>query len=578
MDGFIVTCCKNSENELMKPHSIKPITLNKFTYFIKSKNCQIIHLANDELMIIDGYNFQNDFSTVVSAVCKNKFSLLNQIEGHFSGIYINQQGIIGFNDRYGGKTLFWQKHQHNLIISSRISLMPYYDTSNDPKGAYESALYRWTTGEQTLLAKVHKLMAHHSIKLDPEFRETTQSQSYWQLPLPQIVNTSIETKIAQTKTILTNRLKEASRHHKKVAIFLSGGVDSSILAALSKDIFEKCYLITPIFKGEANPELATAKAFAKTLNLTHHFIEIDPEFLEVDLKQLIKLKGEPLRHYSSLAMMAMMKAIPQEYDAVIYGEAADTLFGSNGIKRILTHYNWKKKSQFIPNFILTLLAKLTPTRGNILLNVNKKTLRELILSVTQIKYSPEQRKIIASLFLNEESQLDHWLWQGDVNSITALELRHAAQERILNSDAATHFAEAEMIAEIYGKHIISPFFAPDIITLSTTITNHEYFGTTYVKPILRELACEYFDRELIYQKKHGFPVPFISWLNGPLKHLVEEVKQERQLFNGSQLEHLNIEENFEIIWLLINWKIIHQHFQQSKIVSRHVDNDLEKFS
>lgn len=555
--GFSLVCTK----ETTKTCTDKNIEHFEFEekYYAISYGDNVAKLqVNDSIIFIDGYTFPDNFQLIACAVAKGDYQYLNKVEGHFCGVVISNNGVIGFNDRYGGKTLYWQKQGDNLIITSRIAEMPIYDLNVNKEALSESFYYRWTTGCNTLLSLVEKLMVRHIVNFNNQ--NTITQKKYWQLPQPKHNTLALTQKVSKTKSLLVETLKQASKQYKKVAIFLSGGVDSSILAALSKDIFEQCYLITPVFSGENNPELKTAKTFAKIIGLELHLIEIEPSVLEDDLKQLISLKREPLRHYSSLAMMAMMKAVPADYDAVIYGEAADTLYGSNGIKRFITHATWKKKSQNVPLFILKLLQKIVPGRGKILVQLKNKSLRDILLSITEIKYSHAEKNIIQQLCGENQAILKDWLWHKEPNDVSLEMLRHVAQERILTSDAAVHFNEAEIIAQYYGKHIISPFFSEESIQLSKTLSDDDYFGDSYVKPVLRELACEFFPRELIYQKKHGFPVPFISWLNGPLQHLVSNLKAERKLFDGRLLDDFTVTENFEIFWLLINWQILDQYF------------------
>lgn len=571
MTGFLVTSIADLEIITALPTNSLLVKVAGRSFLVVgfSKDNNRCYQSYDEqhLLIIDGYTAVADMSDLVDIVKQQNWSLLNTLEGHFSGLLITQNNIIAFNDRYGGKNIYWQYQQKQLMFASQLSLMPLQSNTLNADGLYEALHYRWTTGEHTLISGINKLPIRHHAAFT--LTGDVKLQAYWHLPQPEPNKDSLSVKVEQTQQALTARLLQVRERYDKVAIFLSGGVDSSILAALAKPIFKQCYLITPVFKGLANPELSTAKAFAKRLDLPHHLVEINPDDLLADFESLVALKREPLRHYSSLAMMAMMRAIPDGYQAVLYGEAADTLYGSNGIKRVITHYHWKKQTQYIPNFFLHLLKKILPGRGRVLLTLKQRSLRNIILSVTKLTYSKKALNIVEGMLKKHAApcQLNCWQWNKSVNETNAKKLRHSAQERILNSDAATHFAEAELIAQCFNKHIISPFFVAESITISSRLTEKDYFGdgsnNNVVKPVLRELACKFFPRELIYQKKHGFPVPFIDWLKGPLKGLVKDIESEQQLFDGAKLEQLTIEDDFEIYWLLINLSLLEKHLGSS---------------
>jgi asparagine synthase (glutamine-hydrolysing) len=561
-EGFTVTRLSSDSDKSNISLEGLEITIGKSLFYIDHENCLIVKLDSGGIVLFDGYTFPDKVDVIVDIVCAGEFHKLSTLEGHFSGVFINDDSIIGFNDRFGGKTLYWQYYEDKLILTSRINLMPIYDTDLDPVGVNESLNFRWTTGESTLLSATKKLMAHHTIV----FSENTlvKQINYQDFPQLKPNNLSLEEKIQQTKKALKDNLIKASKRYKKVAVFLSGGVDSSLLAALSTDVFEECLLITPVFKNGDNPELPAAIAFAEKLGLTHQLVEINPAELEEDLIQLIKLKREPLRHYSSLAMIAMMRSVPDNVDAVIYGEGADTLFGSNGVNRFITRSKWKEKSQHVPLFLLELFKKLVPGRGDILLKLKNQSYKDILLTDKNIKYSPQELFFIEQLLVEKNREFNNIHCEEPALKMSRTKLRHIAQEQNLNSSCVVHFAEAEVIAEFYGKHIISPFMDPKAIEIATTLNDKDYFGDSYVKPVLREIACEYFSRELIYQEKHGFPVPLVDWLHGYLKNLVDNVKNEQKLFNGSKLEGMSIEENYEIYWLLINWQITNELFEKEK--------------
>ncbi|MFT5850667.1 MAG: asparagine synthase (glutamine-hydrolyzing) [Colwellia sp.] len=549
MNGFLISRTLRDTNGNIEGNTTNRFTIGGYSYHISHKNCQIVHLA-DMILLVDGYFFPSSLNELKETITLQNFHELIHEKGHFCGVLITNSGMTFFNDVFGAKTIYWQQQGNKLLISSRAQLMPVYDLVIDPLAKFEILLYRFTTSSNTLLSAISKLKPKHTVQITGE--KIQQQQQYWVLPKPKYSAVPLTEKIKKTKIALQNNLKVASKQYNKVAIFLSGGVDSSLLAALSKDIFEECCLITPVFKDEENPELATAKEFAKILGMKHYLVEISNESLLNDLQQLIKLNREPLRHYSSLAMTAMMREIPQDYQAVIYGEAADTLFGSNGIKRLETHLRWKKQCSYIPKSILSLGEKFLPGRVKVFKYLKSTSLQTLFLNLFRIHYTSTEQEIIDKLQDNNCYTVDSW---SSIKNSSLSDIRYQAQNLFIDCDMPIHFKEAELIAGLYDKHFISPFFDADVIEISSTLSNDDFYGSDYVKPVLRELASEYFPRELIYQKKRGFPVPFISWLNNPLQALVIEAVAEEFLFSKEQIGKLTVEHNYESYWLLINWHL-----------------------
>lgn len=546
MKGFLIS----NEMELATIEA-NNYSFGKNIFFLEHQNCQLYFDEDKkQLLILDGYLINITLNELFKYISNKQFDKLTTIDGHFCGVYIDEHQKVGFNDRYGGNTLYWRTDLPFTIASQLVSL-PITKAQFNEKALCDNLTYRWNLSEQTLIENVHQLKVRHYI----DFTEVSQQHQYWELPAPKYTNTPLEQKIADTKQALIVSLEKAAKKYTKVAVFLSGGVDSSILAALSKEVFEHCVLITPVFKGEENPELDTALAFTKKLNLEHILVEIDVEQLQPDLLLLTKLKRAPLRHYSSLAMMAMMKAVPKECQAVIYGEAADTLFGTNTVKRFTTYVGWKRKTAWFPSIFIRCFKSVITHKVKLLLSLKSKSYFELVEALTSIKYSSNELKLIETFNYKKAPPIDY----SYIKYMDKPSLRYFAQENIISSDIAMHFQEAELIARLYDKAIISPFFDPEILALSASITDQNFYGETFAKPILRELACQYFPRELIYQRKYGFPVPYIAWLKSPLKSMISKAYQETELFDGKILKSLNIEECYETYWMAINLMLVRDH-------------------
>jgi asparagine synthetase B (glutamine-hydrolysing) len=189
--------------------------------------------------------------------------------------------------------------------------MPMPGSSWDPAGRAESIYHRYLAGTSTIVQGVSRLPHGFRLGLAPGSRRVSLT------PLPPRHQQPIVARPAQYREIveatcsaLTQAVADASEHYDNVAIFLSGGVDSSLLAALARLYFKRCLLVTPVFPGHDNPELDTAKAFASILKVEHLLVPIDETRLEHDLRQLTWQKGSQIT-FQLLAVQQMLAAIPK---------------------------------------------------------------------------------------------------------------------------------------------------------------------------------------------------------------------------------------------------------------------------
>jgi asparagine synthase (glutamine-hydrolysing) len=507
--------------------------------------------------LVDGCAIGVSTEQLVAALESHDDAFLSRIHGNYCALIISPDGEMqGFCDRFGARSLYWQTTlQQQIVIASRQEILPVSGHSWDQLGLAEMLRYRWTSGPQTLVAGVSRLPHWKRVSFSRNgeicIRETSQ-QPRWPT---QTHAASFAEKLNETRTALSDSLREAALSHDRVAIFLSGGVDSSLLAALYKTCFRHCLLVTPVFGGGNDPELEAAKSYAEKLQLEHLLVKFDPNRLDTDLCELVHAKGGQI-HFHALAIHQMMAAIPSDYQLCVYGEAADGMFGSGLFKRVEHHLRIKRMAGWLPRAGVNLLSRLPLRRAQQLGHLLNKPEIDVILQSFQIQYDPRSMSLIESLYNADVADLFEHRAVRDFRSQGGGEMRRLLQDLALRCESASHFKETGISATCFGKQVFVPFLSDAVLDAAGSLTREQYYGGKFTKPILRELACEHFDRDMIYSQKRGFDVPYIAWLEGPLAHLVEAARRERQLFDGSLLEDFELTTHVSLYWSLISWQLI----------------------
>ena len=481
------------------------------------------------------------------------------MHGNYCALIIHSDGNLwGFCDRFGAKTLYWQTTQDKeTIIASRWNEMPVFKVEWDDLGVAETLRYRWMSQLQTMVAGIYKLPLWHRVQFsnsgEISIRDTAQNYD-WTKSSPA---KPFSAKLDETRSALNDSIADISRSYDKAAVPLSGGVDSSLVAALSKAYFEECLLVTPVFDGDKNPELPAAKAAAKSLNLEHLLVQIDPDRLERDLRECVGAKGGQVL-FHSLVMHQIMDAIPEEFRLIVFGEAADILFGTDPFKRTETLLYLKRFTDLLPDFVMNGMSRLPIRRVRNASEILRRSDIDATLEYFQIQYDPASMAIIRGLCKSELKDLYGHLAVTRRRSRREIPLRGFLQDINFRTSAVNHYRDIDVSATRYDKHVFKPFLSEPVIDAAKALTKDQYYGKKQAKPILRELACEHFDRDLINRKKQGFLVPFVDWLEGPLAHLVEATKRERDLFDGRLLEDFDVAKSFSLYWTLINWQLLNQ--------------------
>jgi hypothetical protein len=287
-------------------------------------------------------------------------------------------------------------------------------------------------------------------------------------------------------------------------------------------------------------------------------VPVDESRLERDLRQLVDAKGGQIK-FHLLALLQITEAVPEDYPLLIYGEGADTLFGAAPFRRAETVLRWKRYADMVPKPLTKLLAAVPDQRVRAFLQLSNVTAREIALRHFLIPYNTVELAVLEKLAV--DFPLDSIYAHRAISSFLSnggRSLRRTIQDIAITIDSANHLREIELVAARFGKRVAAPFFSPEVRSVAATLSDAQYFGVTHVKPVLRELACEHFDRRLIYKEKHGFEIPYSEWLTGPLAGCVAAARQERQLFDGRLIRDLEPRGNHQLLWTLINWQLVNE--------------------
>lgn len=140
---------------------------------------------------------------------------------------------------------------------------------------------------------------------------------------------SDEELILQIKNTLDHSVRLRLRSDVEVGTCLSGGIDSSILAALmSKINGKRIHCFTSVFKGESFNEESFAAEMAKEINSHHHIIEPTANSFLKDIDELIYSQDVPIWDTSTYSQFSVMKLASQnKIKVVLDGQGADELFG-----------------------------------------------------------------------------------------------------------------------------------------------------------------------------------------------------------------------------------------------------------
>jgi asparagine synthase (glutamine-hydrolysing) len=493
------------------------------------------HQDDDYSIVFYGYSQERtnyddsgalDFSAILSDFTEEGVSCFGRLKGHFCIVLYtrNTKTITLVSDRLALFNIFYRPSDdgRRCAISNRVSnLKQIMDTGPlSQQWLGEVFHYRIPSGSHTAFEKIRQVPGACYVVLDSTF-SPIENGRYWSVP-PRRVNErlTLEEAAGETERLLVSRLGQSEFRYRNVAVLLSGGVDSSVLAALARPVFDNCVAFTPAFARGENPELDIAVDLAGQIGITHEIVEVTDDDIVHSFSNTARLVGHPVRSHSTLIFDKVLSTICRDFDAVIFGEGGDTTFGYKGITSAGNEFLHAKQVQ---KFGLLLprvrMLESIPAIAKVA-RLRDLSVEEIVTSSWDITYDPPSGQVVkrickqypVSLELCEELGIKN----RSMNSLSLDDLRTLVKLFLIMVGNYDHYFVLGALSEHYGLEVISPFMDQQVIEYACSLPDSLYYGDEYVKPVLREIGARHFKREYMYLKKKGFPVPVHYWLNGPL--------------------------------------------------------------
>ena len=295
-----------------------------------------------EILKKEGFSFRTNTDTEVllnSYICwKEEF--ITKLNGIFAfTIYDIKKGLmIVARDRFGCKPLYFINTKDFISLSSDFSVLDNLNSIGareiDNQALTSLLLCRFVPGSKTIYKNINKVLPGEMIIWNTQDLSST-SKKYWS---PKVKIQKFDQNIFEEKAM--NAIKITSHADVEVSILLSGGLDSSIVAATLND--EKLKAFSCYFKGSVKEleldkktllsvgnlnETDFAKSVASKYQISYEDFELDYEINQNEFNQLQEALGEPIAVTNSLGLFLFGKKLKGKTKISLSGTGADELLG-----------------------------------------------------------------------------------------------------------------------------------------------------------------------------------------------------------------------------------------------------------
>ncbi|KAM0203942.1 hypothetical protein ACHAQI_010278 [Fusarium lateritium] len=287
----------------------------------------------------------SDCEIVIALYKHYGLSFISHLRGEFAFVLwdANRQQLIAARDRYGIKSLYYTVHQNKLLVATEIKSFLAFGLQ--PEWCVRTLRDQsWRVDSTTFFKDVHRVLPGHYLICRPN--ESPEQKQYWDLEYPDKFSKDTRTEEEITQGV-RKRLLEAIEIRLKadvpVAVYLSGGIDSSSVAGMVAHLMKqgtqlgnetnlvpsnmKCYTVQ-FDEDSGADESAIAQRTADWLGVDIHLVKMDEEALAARFEDTTWYSEVPLPDLNGMGRLALAEAVhSQGIKAVITGEGSDEHFG-----------------------------------------------------------------------------------------------------------------------------------------------------------------------------------------------------------------------------------------------------------
>lgn len=282
---------------------------------------------------VKGHTFHSDTDseTILHLYEEYGAKCLEHLRGMFAFCLwnIRTKQLFAARDRIGEKTLYYAQIQTGIVFSTELKAILKYFMENIQLNAHslaESIRYNFPIDlKNTWIEQIKRIQAGEFALVD---KKGMRIHRYWNRSLFEDFKGSYEEAKAETLRLMRESVNLCLRSDVPVAILLSGGIDSSAMAALAKETGREVNVITAGYKGQHGcDERAVAKRFASEKGLNYQEVELDPHDLQELFWEYSQFIDEPVSDLSSMSQWALYKkAKALGFTVLLGGLGGDELF------------------------------------------------------------------------------------------------------------------------------------------------------------------------------------------------------------------------------------------------------------
>jgi len=446
----------------------------------------------------------------------------SNVGGGFAVVIVDfaRRKVLLFVDRFGIESLCYRHDHGSVAFSDRACDIPGDPGPLDPQALFDYLFFHAIPSPRTVYAGVRRVEARHRVVASGA---SIEAEAYWNPEFVEDDRTALHERMRSFVT-LVERAVEEEADDDRTTCFLSGGTDSSTVAGMLTKLRGKPASAYSIgFAADGYDEMAYARIAARHFGLDHHEYYLTPDDLVDAIPKVATSLDQPFGNSSVLpAYFCALRAREDGFTRMLAGDGGDELYGGNSryaLQKVFDVYHR------LPAALRTAVLEPVALRTTFYRRV--PGLRQLGGYVRHAHAPMPDRlnafNLLQHIGLHDILEPD---FLAQVDSLEPVQQQRRTWDassarslvnRMLAYDWKYTLADSDLPKVRYATRLANvsvgyPFLSRELTELSLQIPAEWKVRGTALRWFFKRALRDFLPQEILRKKKHGFGLPFGTWL------------------------------------------------------------------
>lgn len=491
--------------------------------------------------------------------------ILNKLRGMFAFIIydIKENKLFGARDFFGIKPLYYYKTKDEFIFGSEIKSFlahPNFKKELNRDMLQNYLTFQYSVGTDTFFKNVYKLKPGHYFTYE---NNKLKIEKYYEINFTPDENKTLEELEEGIREVIDDSVKAHKISDVEVGSFLSSGVDSSLIATLSK--VDKTFTVG--YQEKEYSEIDYAKDLSKKINVENIDKKITKEEYFSNFPKIQYFMDEPLADPAAISLYFVAELASKHVKVSLSGEGADEIFGGYNIYHEPYSVPWYYKIPYpIRRFLGILVYPFRHHRGFNFIYRRSRKLEDRYVG-NAFMFEPQETKKILSYEMTNTSYKDitkpFYEKTKDYDDVTTMQ--YIDFNTWLVGDI---LLKADKMSMANSLEVRVPYLDKVLFDYAKSIPTKYKIHDGQTKYAFRKVANKVLEDKFAKKKKLGFPVPIREWIKDEKYYnmIKETFENSSEFFNTDKIiklldDHKNgKKDNSRKIWTIYSFLVWYNEY------------------